>query len=440
MTYRAVVIGNTYPGTSDALDGPEYCIDSMEDMLKTLNVPYVKVLKLLNATKQNVEKAVDMVFREADGDDLTLFYYAGHGAVAAKGSFSSQLYYDGALCFLDKSGKNIEYYAVSDLKKLFDKYQGKKALVLDCCGSGAFVQRQRLSVDDSTDNELHMIRTDAEVDGFSESVAEVFSEGDHTKKNENLPIAMSGEFRAYDYYLICAAKKGEYSYLIPVKRNGCYYGGVMTIGLLEGTGYEYMTGWTDSMPADSDLDKRITLKEGSTYAQRVVDELLTGSYGYKQNIVCYPAGSSQVFFDNSKPEVLEPVPIYRLYNPYSAEHFLTKDVAERDYLLKLGWNDEGTGFFGFSSGNEKDAVYRLYNSAGEHFYTSDVSERDALKRLGWSDEGIGWYSSAEKDETPVYRFYNGSLGRHLFTTNIMEFAMLAISGWDYEGTPFGSPK
>ena len=36
VTYRAVVIGNTYPGTENELNGPQYCIDSMEDMLKTL--------------------------------------------------------------------------------------------------------------------------------------------------------------------------------------------------------------------------------------------------------------------------------------------------------------------------------------------------------------------------------------------------------------------
>ena len=443
ITYRAVVIGNTYPGTENELNGPQYCIDSMEDMLKTLKVPYSKVLKLLNPTKKNMEKAVDKVFGEADEDDLTLFYYSGHGAVAAKGSFSSQLYYDGALCLLDKSGKKIEYYAVSELKELFDKYQGKKALILDSCGSGAFIQRQGLSVDDDADNDLHMIRTDAEAEGFSESVAGIFSEGDHAKKDENLPIAMSGEFRDYNYYLMCGAKKGEYSYLIPVKRNGRdYYGGIMTIGLLEGTGYEYMTGWTDSMPADSDLDRRITLKEGYTHAQSVVNELLTEAYGYKQSIVCYPAGSSQVFFDNSEPEPLETVPVYRLYNPNSSEHFLTMDEAERDCLLKFGWKDEGTGFFGYSSGDEEDAVYRLYNnsSGGEHFYTRDASERDALKRIGWSDEGIAWYSSNEDNVTPVIRLYNGSIGRHLFTVDLMEIAMLAVSGWSYEGTPFGSPK
>ena len=263
VTYRAVVIGNTYAGTSNELNGPQNSIDSMEDMLKTLKVPYVEVSKILNSTKRDMERAVAKVFSKADGDDLTLFYYTGHGAVAEKDSFSSQQYYDGALCFLDKRGTGIDYYAVSELKKLFDKYQGKKALILDCCGSGAFIQTQGLSAFAGTDNDPHMIRTDAEAEAFSESVAWIFSEGAYSKEDELLPKAMAGEFKDSDYYLICATKKGEYSYLIPVQRNGSYYyGGVMTIGLLEGTGYEFMTGWEDSMPADTDLDSRITLKEG----------------------------------------------------------------------------------------------------------------------------------------------------------------------------------
>ena len=140
--------------------------------------------------------------------------------------------------------------------------------------------------------------------------------------------------------------------------------------------------------------------------------------------------------------ITEVLPVYRVYNPNSSEHFLTYDEKERDFLLKLGWNDEGTAFSCYSEGKEDNAVYRLYNTGGggEHFYTSDASERDSLKSIGWSDEGIAWYSSSEKDANPVFRFYNNSLGRHMYTVDFVEFVNLTMSGWNYEGTPFGSPK
>jgi hypothetical protein len=36
----------------------------------------------------------------------------------------------------------------------------------------------------------------------------------------------------------------------------------------------------------------------------------------------------------------------------------------------------------------------LYNPnaiAGAHHYTVSAVERDSLKKVGWKDEGIGWY-------------------------------------------------
>jgi len=54
----------------------------------------------------------------------------------------------------------------------------------------------------------------------------------------------------------------------------------------------------------------------------------------------------------------------------------------------------------------KTPVYRLYNkNVGDHHYTTSEKERDHLVKVGWRDEGIGWYSDDSK-RTPVYRQYN----------------------------------
>ena len=440
VTFRAVLIGNTYEGTEYELIGTKNGINSMEDMLNTLQNPYAEVLTVLDGTKRDMQRAVAKVFSKADADDLTLFYYGGHAAVAEEESYTSEDYYDGALYFWNRKKAEGEYYATAELKELFDRYNGKKALIIDSCGSGAFVQTQDVSGPESTDEGTHLIRTDAEAHGFLESMAEAFSEGSYVPEDEMLPIALSGEFRDSDYYLLCAANKGEYSYQVPVLIDGeYYYGALMTIGLLEGTGYGFMKGWEDKMPADTDKNEKITLKEAYAYIPKVIKRLLTRTYGSVQNTVCYPSNSRQVLFDNHE-EV--PVPVYRLYNPNSSEHFFTKDEKEKKTLLRLGWVDEGEGFLGFESGTDENAVYRLYNSSGggEHFYTGNASERKALKDMGWSDEGIAWYSSGEKESAPVYRLYNPSLGRHLFTVDLKEVFSLLTVGWNYEGTPFASPN
>ena len=440
VTFRAVLIGNTYEGTENELTGTQNGVECLEDMLKTLKNPYAEVLTVLDGTKRDMQRAVARVFSKADADDLTLFYYSGHGAVAEEESYTSEDYYDGALYFWNRKKGEGEYYATAELKELFDRYNGKKALIIDSCGSGAFVQTQAVSGPESTDEGTHLIRTDAEAHGFLESMAEAFSEGSYVPEDEMLPIALSGEFRDSDYYLLCAANKGEYSYQVPVLIDGeNYYGALMTIGLLEGTGYEFMKGWTESMPADTDMDERITLKEIYAYIPKVVKERLTKIYGYEQNSVCYPSNSRQVLFDNQEKEQIKPAPVFRLYNPNNFEHFLTIDDNERYSLIFAGWSDEGAKFFCDPEGAEENAVYRLYNpNNGEHFYTLDAPERDALMKTGWSYEGIAWYSSDGKDTSPVYRLYNPNIGHHLFTADVMELTTLVISGWKYEGMAFFS--
>ena len=51
--------------------------------------------------------------------------------------------------------------------------------------------------------------------------------------------------------------------------------------------------------------------------------------------------------------------VWRLYNPYTGEHFYTTSSGERDHLASVGWNDEGLGWVAPQGSDE--AVCRLYN-------------------------------------------------------------------------------
>lgn len=133
---------------------------------------------------------------------------------------------------------------------------------------------------------------------------------------------------------------------------------------------------------------------------------------------------------------LEPVTLYRLYNPNSGEHFYTMSAKERDYLVSVGWKDEGIGWYSPKTG---EPVYRVYNAnGGEHHYTRNAAERDALVKAGWKNEGTGWYSLNEQDEyaVPVLRQYNPNAFacNHNYTTNVREDSMLWEQGWKREDT------
>lgn len=126
------------------------------------------------------------------------------------------------------------------------------------------------------------------------------------------------------------------------------------------------------------------------------------------------------------------VAMYRLYNPYTGEHFYTASVSECTSVVAAGWNFEGIGWYAPSSG---DPVYRLYNKyAGDHHYTTSTTERDYLVKVGWTYENVGWYSDTSK-KVALYRQYNPyvRIGTHNYTTSKSENDSLVKIGWRAEG-------
>ena len=91
-------------------------------------------------------------------------------------------------------------------------------------------------------------------------------------------------------------------------------------------------------------------------------------------------------------------PVYRLFNPYSGEHHYTMDEVEKFWLVLTGWNDEGIGWYSKTTGDACEVpVYRLFcpftnEALKAHHYTMDKGERDWLLSIGWNDEGTCWTS------------------------------------------------
>ena len=120
------------------------------------------------------------------------------------------------------------------------------------------------------------------------------------------------------------------------------------------------------------------------------------------------------------------IPMFRMYNGNSGEHFYTKDESERDNLIYNGWTYEGVGWTAPEFG---DPVYRVYNpNSGLHHYTTNEAERMNLISLGWKDEEIGWLT-ADSSGAPVYRQYNPNNGQHNYTPDVEERDLLLSLGW-----------
>lgn len=152
-------------------------------------------------------------------------------------------------------------------------------------------------------------------------------------------------------------------------------------------------------------------------------------------------------------------PLHRVYNPNSGEHLFLVSTSERDWLVSLGWVYEGVGWMAPGTYNPAmpdeskwtdvdglTPIYRCYNpNSGEHIYLKSVAEKDWLVSLGWNDEGICWYTDEATGDDAcgnVYRVYNpnanGGPGSHMYLTNRTEKDWLVSLGWNDEDVAFMS--
>ena len=70
----------------------------------------------------------------------------------------------------------------------------------------------------------------------------------------------------------------------------------------------------------------------------------------------------------------------------------TDDDYAASVLMMAGWVPTGDGWY--SGDVPKTALYRQYNPnafANNHNYTTSLGENDYLVSIGWQAEGIGWY-------------------------------------------------
>ena len=130
---------------------------------------------------------------------------------------------------------------------------------------------------------------------------------------------------------------------------------------------------------------------------------------------------------------IETVPMFRMYNPNSGEHFFTGSEEERDNLVAVGWHYEGIAWYAPVSVGEP--VYRLFNpNTGDHHYTMSRVEVSDLEKAGWRYEGVAW-NAAAPNEYPQYRMFNPNAesGIHHYTGSAEERDWLVSLGWIYEG-------
>lgn len=297
-TYRALLIGNTYTGESNELPGCENDVDGMRTMLGRMTATPYSVTVKTNIRAEEILSSISSTFGNASYNDVSLFYYSGHGAnsLGADGNPTS---YHAALV-----GTFQTYVSIARLKTELDKIPGKKVIIIDACHSGQFIARDgtMTQVSSSAFNSqvVNLFANDDQLSGDVSRTAVVLAADGSELLSEEAPafIDRAGDtnFAKSGYYVITACRSEEKSVSTGYDSNGDgkidRYFGLFTYGLCYGNGWNLARNAAiSSLNADLNKDSKVTLYEAYVYAK-----VMAQSHNPNQTAQIWPENSAFVLW------------------------------------------------------------------------------------------------------------------------------------------------
>lgn len=297
-TYRALLIGNTYTGESNELPGCENDVDGMRTMLGRMTATPYSVTVKKNIRAEEILSSISSTFGNASYNDVSLFYYSGHGAnsLGADGNPTS---YHAALV-----GTFQTYVSIARLKTELDKIPGKKVIIIDACHSGQFIARDGMvtQVSSSAFNSqvVNLFANDDQLSGDVNRTAVVLAADGSELLSEEAPAfidrADDTNFAKSGYYVITACRSEEKSVSTGYDSNGDgkidRYFGLFTYGLCYGNGWNLARNAAiSSLNADLNKDSKVTLYEAYVYAK-----VMAQSHNPNQTAQIWPENSAFVLW------------------------------------------------------------------------------------------------------------------------------------------------
>lgn len=297
-TYRALLIGNTYTGESNELPGCENDVDGMRTMLGRMTATPYSVTVKKNIRAEEILSSISSTFGNASYNDVSLFYYSGHGAnsVGADGNPTS---YHAALV-----GTFQTYVSIARLKTELDKIPGKKVIIIDACHSGQFIARDgtvtQVSSSAFNSQVVNLFANEDQLSGDVNRTAVVLAADGSELLSEEAPafIDRAGDtnFAKSGYYVITACRSEEKSVSTGYDSNGDgkidRYFGLFTYGLCYGNGWNLARNSAiSSLNADLNKDSKVTLYEAYVYAK-----VMAQSHNPNQTAQIWPENSAFVLW------------------------------------------------------------------------------------------------------------------------------------------------
>jgi len=261
--YRAFLVGigdYIYFGEEGDLQAPPYDVNKMIEMLEdcqfgSSQIRFDKVDAIIDqqATKQNILNKIQNTFSGASSNDISYFYYSGHGATLNQISY---------LCPADFNEQINTAISVDELESALSAIPGTKVVLIDSCHSGGFIGKSF-----TRNNELGK-KENSLVD-FNNSIIDTFANKEFSKD------LLTSE----EYQVLTSSHWYEESYEVYPDSSQPF--GVFTEGLYEGCSL------SNNYPADINQDDRLSLNEAYNFIAQWVR-----SMGVNQNVQAYPMNSS----------------------------------------------------------------------------------------------------------------------------------------------------
>lgn len=255
--YRALLIGEQNYET--VLNGPVNDVEAMENVLKGYSEMNWDVYSQTDATVDEIVSLILLAFEDAAENDVSLFYYSGHGVMG------SGDYYAGALMTVD-----YDYIPMQDLAELLSAIPGRVIVILDSCGSGAAISGG-VNTFAAEGNDTFT------PEEFNNGILQIFSQYNSREQ------AKSGELAVDKFCVLTASAYEQESRSLLIDK---VWGGAFTRAFAGCAGYDYNSKTWSSMAGDSNSDGMISLSECYLYCH---EEALP-----YQDVQVYPQDSSVI--------------------------------------------------------------------------------------------------------------------------------------------------
>jgi len=274
IVYRAFLVGvgdyeNSGPDDGD-LPGPPYDVDRMIDIFnhckfETDEVLFSSIvpLKDLSATKSAIINGIASNFSGADDNDISYFYFSGHGAYGE--GFSTSY-----ICPTDADSSIGSVISVDELESYLSSIPGTKVVILDSCFSGGFIGKGKEEI----------IFSKEDLESFNDEIINVFSQA------QSKGLLTTNQYKVLTschYYQSCMG----ISPLVPGDFDPF---GLFTAAFCDGCGYGY-TNWP--LNADKDSNYKIALDEMYDYILNIIPLMeLYYSIDNRQDVQVFPENSN----------------------------------------------------------------------------------------------------------------------------------------------------